>query len=147
MMDILNEEIMAVNLPGTTKEEAIDILANLLKEKNYIRDVSLFKKDIYHRESLGQTGIGNYIAIPHGQSESVLKNGIAIGKFSSEIPWETLDGKGVKIVCLFCVQAGDGRGNEHLKMLATLAGKLGNEEVVNNILKAQTTKELMKAFS
>ena len=147
MMDILNEEIMAVNLPGSTKEEAIDTLANLLKEKDYIKDVELFKKDIYHRESLGQTGIGNYIAIPHGQSESVLKNGIAIGKFNNEIPWETLDDKGVKIVCLFCVQAGNGEGNEHLKMLAALAGKLGNEEIVNNILKAQTTEDLMRAFS
>jgi fructose PTS system EIIA component len=146
-MDILNEEIMAVNVPGTTKEEAINTLANLLKKKNYISDVPSFEKDIYHREALGQTGIGNFIAIPHGLSESALKNGVAIGKFSNEIPWETLDGKGVRIVCLFCVQAGDGREKEHLKMLAKLAGKLGNDEVVNNILKADTVHELKQAFA
>lgn len=146
-MDILNQEIMAVNLPATTKEEAINTLANLLKEKNYISDVASFEKDIYYRESLGQTGIGNYIAIPHGLSESALKNGVAIGKFSNEIAWETLDGKGVRIVCLFCVQAGDGRENDHLKMLAKLAGKLGNDEVVNKILKADTVSGLKQAFA
>ncbi|MBO0454218.1 PTS sugar transporter subunit IIA [Candidatus Enterococcus murrayae] len=146
LSEILNKEIMAVNLPGTTKDEAITQLANLLYEEEYISSIESFIKDIYYRESLGKTGIGNYIAIPHGQSESVVKNGIAIGKFTNEIPWESLDDKPVKIICLFCVKAGDGGENEHLRMLAALAGKLGNDTVVENLLKADSIDDMKDAF-
>lgn len=144
--DILDEETMNVNLPGKTKEDAIRKLAELLLEKGYIKEIDSFTKDIYYRETLGKTGIGNYIAIPHGQSESVLKNGIAIGEFAEDIEWETLDDKPVRIVCLFCVKKGDGGENEHLKMLAILAGKLGKEEVVTDLLNARDSASMKEAF-
>lgn len=144
--DILDEETMRVDLPGKTKDDAIYKLAELLFEKEYIKEIDSFIKDIYYRETLGKTGIGNYIAIPHGQSESVLKNGIAIGKFAEEIEWETLDDKPVRIVCLFCVRKGDGGENEHLKMLAVLAGKLGKDEVVTDLLNARDSASMKRAF-
>lgn len=144
--DIIDKNIMATNLEADSKEEAIDKMAHILLNAGYINDVDSYKKDIYYRETLGATGIGDYIAIPHGQSDSVLKNGIAIGKFNNEIPWETLDGKGVKIVCLFSVQSGDNSGNQHLKMLSLVAGKLGKQEVVQKLLNAKTTDDIEDAF-
>lgn len=144
--DILDEETMNVDLPGKTKQEAIYKLAELLLEKGYIKEIDSFIKDIYYRETLGKTGIGNYIAIPHGQSESVLKNGIAIGEFADEIEWETLDDKPVRIVCLFCVKKGDSGENKHLKMLAVLAAKLGKDEVVNDLLNAKDANSMKEAF-
>ena len=143
---VLDEEIMGVQLPGNSKEDTIHYLAKLLLDKGYIKEIDGFVKDIYYRESLGKTGIGNFIAIPHGQSENVITNGIAIGEFKNEIPWETLDEKPVRIVCLFCVKAGDGGENEHLRMLAALAGKLGNDEVVAQLLNAKNVSEMKKAF-
>lgn len=144
---ILDDRIMGVNLSANTKEEAIRHLAKLLLNQGYISDINSFERDIYYRESLGKTGIGNAIAIPHGQSESVIKNGIAIGAFENEIPWESLDGKPVRIVCLFSVKAGDGGENEHLRMLAALAGRLGNDEVVEMLCNARTVEGIKEAFS
>ncbi|MGI6512584.1 MAG: PTS sugar transporter subunit IIA [Catenisphaera adipataccumulans] len=146
IQDILDKKIMAVNLEAKNKDEAINQLSKLLLDAGYIDDLKSYKDDIYYRETLGKTGIGNYIAIPHGLSKSVKKNGIAIGKFNHEIPWETLDGKGVKVVCLFAVQDGDNGGNQHLKMLATIAGKLGNDECVNKLLQARTVEDIENAF-
>ena len=144
--EILDRKIMAVDLPGSTKANVIDALSQMLLDAGYITELEGFKKDIYYRETLGMTGIGNYVAIPHGQSSCVQKNGIAIGKFANEIPWETHDGKGVRVVCLFSVQAGDNGGNEHLKMLAALAGKLGHDEVIEALLSAKSVDELARAF-
>lgn len=144
--DIIDTQIMGVDLDANSKEEAINIMSQLLLDAGYIKDIDNYKKDIYYRETLGKTGIGNYIAIPHGQSDSVVKNGIAIGKFKKEIPWESLDDKGVRIVCLFSVQTGDNSGNQHLKMLALIAGKLGNEEVVNKLLTANSVEDIKNAF-
>jgi PTS system fructose-specific IIA component len=144
--EILDRDIMGVHLPGKTKKEAIDVLSRLLLDKGYISEIAGFEKDIYYRETLGITGIGNYVAIPHGQSSSVLRNGIAIGKFDEEIPWESIDGKGVHVVCLFSVQAGDNAGNVHLKMLASLAAQLGKDNVIDALLTAETVDDMVAAF-
>lgn len=144
--DIIDTKIMGVDLEGTTKDDAINVMAQILFDAGYINDLQSYKDDIYYRETLGKTGIGNYIAIPHGLSKSVVKNGIAIGKFKNEIPWESFDGKGVRVVCLFSVQDGDNAGNEHLKMLATIAGKLADDDVVQTLLDARTVEDIAEAF-
>ena len=99
--NIIDPNTIKTNLAGTTKEEVLEELATILLENAYITDIKEFMKDIYAREKEGQTGIGNYIAIPHGKSASVKKIGVAIGVTAREIPWETLDGKGVKGIILF----------------------------------------------
>ena len=48
-------------------------------------DAEGFYEDVLLRESQGITGIGNYIAIPHGKSSSVSKVGISIAKLNNEI--------------------------------------------------------------
>lgn len=145
--DILDTRVIAVDMDVHSKEEAIEYLSRLLLDAGYISDIASYKEDIYFRESQGQTGIGNYIAIPHGQSESVLRNGIAIGKMKHEIEWETLDGKGVKVICLFSVSKDAQSGREHLMMLAQLAGKLGNDDNVAKLLAAETTEDIIRVFT
>ena len=49
-------------------------------------------------------------------------------------------------MCLFAVQDADNAGNDHLRMLATIAGKLGDDDVVKDLLDAQTVKDLRNAF-
>ncbi|WP_018664303.1 PTS sugar transporter subunit IIA [Heyndrickxia acidiproducens] len=147
LKELLDDRIIAVNLTAKNKDEAITILSQKLKEADYINDVESFKKDIYLRESQGLTGIGNYIAIPHGQSESASKIGVAIGKFQNEIEWETLDGKGVKVVCLFAVSKDHEYAQNQLKLLAEIAGKLGNDEAIDGLLKAESVDEIKNVFS
>ncbi|WP_240915951.1 PTS sugar transporter subunit IIA [Erysipelothrix sp. HDW6C] len=145
--DILDKRVIDVAIDARNKVEAIDYLSKLLFDAGYITDIDSYKEDIYLRESQGQTGIGNYIAIPHGQSESVVKNGIAIGKLKHEIDWETLDGNGVKVVCLFSVSNNPESGRDHLMMLAQLAGKLGNDDNVALLLEAETKDDIISVFT
>lgn len=94
----------------------------------------------------GQTGIGGYIAIPHSKSKHVKKIGVAIGINKKEIPWEILDGKGVKVVILFAVGDDKESARDHLKLLSLFAKKLGREEVVSRLLDAKDTSDVIAAF-
>lgn len=98
--DIIDLKTVKTNMNVNTKEEALKELANLLLENGNISEEKGFIKDIYVREAEGQTGIGNYLAIPHGKSAYVKKIGVAIGINSTEIPWESLDDNGVKGIIL-----------------------------------------------
>ena len=48
---------------------------------------------------------------------------------------------------LFAVPS-DGKGaKDHLKLIAELAGKLGNDEIMKKLQNASTYEELVEAFS
>ncbi|WP_289423143.1 PTS sugar transporter subunit IIA, partial [Faecalibaculum rodentium] len=87
--DILDERIVDLQASARDKEDILTQLSCKLQRAGYIDNAEEFKKDIYLRESEGCTGIGNFIAIPHGKSDSVTNVGIAIAKLDQEIEWET----------------------------------------------------------
>lgn len=65
-------------------------MTDILLEHNYISDKEGFLNDVLEREKLGTTGIGDYVAISHGQSDYVNKTTIMISKLQNEIEWEPL---------------------------------------------------------
>lgn len=146
LIDVIDKELIKYDIDVDNKENAIRKICELLYEKNYISDIDGFYEDVIKREALGETGIGNGIAIPHGKSSCVNKNTIAIFKLHKEIEWETLDGKGVKIIILFAVQDDIESAKEHLKLLASVARKLGKEEIINSLLESENEEEIIKCF-
>ena len=145
--DMIDLNVVKTNMNAATKDEALQELGKVLLDNNYITNVSEFMEDIYAREAEGQTGIGNYIAIPHGKSAAVEKIGVAIGINNQEIPWESLDGKGVKGIILFAVGNDNEGARNHLKLLSLFARKLGNDEVVGKLLEAKSAEEVKAAFA
>ena len=145
--DIIDLKTVKTNMNVNTKEEALKELANLLLENGNISEEKGFIKDIYDREAEGQTGIGNYLAIPHGKSAYVKKIGVAIGINSTEIPWESLDDNGVKGIIRFAVGNDHKETTSHLKLLSLFARKLGNDEVVREFLQSKSPEDVVKAFS
>ncbi len=140
--EIIDINTIKTDLDVENKDEALRELAELLLENNYITDVDGFLNDIYAREAAGKTGIGNHIAIPHGNSEFVKKIGVAIGITRKDIPWETLDGRGVKLIILFAVGKNNDGAQSHLKLLSSFARKLGNEEVTAKLLQAENPESV-----
>ena len=137
LIDVLDERIIDLNAEAANKEEVLTLLAGKLKDAGYI----------YLRESEGTTGIGNYIAIPHGKSDSVTQVGIAIAKLKHEIEWETLDDKGVRLVFLFAVSNDHEYARNHMLLLADIARKLGNDEAVERLLQVENVEELKEIFA
>ncbi|MEW9077541.1 PTS sugar transporter subunit IIA [Terrisporobacter glycolicus] len=146
LVEILDEHVIKDCLQATDKIDAITKMCTLLHDNGYISNIESFKSDVLKREELGETGIGNMIAIPHGKSSSVEKSAISICKLDREIDWETLDGKGVKVIILFGVQDDVEAAKDHLKLLAQVARKLAKEEVVESLVNANSSREIIECF-
>lgn len=146
LSSILDPRVIAIDLKAGNKHDAIVALAKRLKQADYIDNIELFVKDIYDRESEGVTGIGNYIAIPHGKSCQVKQVGVAIGVLDRAIEWETLDGKGVKVVILFAVSNDNSSAQTQLKLLSMFARRLGDEDAVRHLVHAKTVDDVQNVF-
>lgn len=147
ILTVIDPKIVKTNMAAKDKDDALQQLTQLLLEEGYISDQPAFMKDVYAREAVGQTGIGNYIAIPHGKSAYVKEIGVAIGILNDEIEWESLDGNGVKGIILFAVGDDIEGAQKHLKLLSLFARKLGNDEVTQALLQADTTEKVIEAFA
>ena len=142
---VINEKTIDLDLKGRNKDEVLNELTELLFKENIISSKEGFLKDVYSREAEGQTGLGNYIAIPHGKSESVLKTSLAIGRAKESIEWETLDGKPVKCIILFAVRAVD-KTTTHIKLLSQVAEALADDDITEKLLTEENPKEIMELF-
>jgi PTS system fructose-specific IIA component len=143
---VLDRNTIVIDLKAKTKDEVIKKLAELFFDEGYISSVNTFVKAVYERENEGVTGIGNYVAIPHGKSSVVKKNGVAIAILDHEIKWESLDDTGAKVVVLFDVGDDSEDAKEHLRLLSAFARKLGKDSVIGELLKAKSIDDVINSF-
>ncbi|MDO4329165.1 MAG: fructose PTS transporter subunit IIA [Lachnospiraceae bacterium] len=145
--DILDRAVIDLDMDADDKQSAIKHLSGLLYKAGYISNMDGYVKDVYVREREGITGIGNHVAIPHGKSDSVQKVGIAIGKTRQMIEWESYDEQPVNYIFLFAVPADNENAKVHLRLLAELAAKLGNDNTMKKLEVCSGFEELAEAFA
>lgn len=145
--EILDRRVIDLDMVAKSKDEVIRHLAGLLKDAGYIDDLEGYIRDVYLRESEGITGIGGHVAIPHGKSASVDKVGIAVGRTREMVEWESYDGEPSRLFFLFAVPADNGGAKDHLRLIAELAGKLGNDATMAKLQTASSYENLVEAFS
>ena len=144
--EVLKPETIVTHLNVKDKAEALNAMADLFVNAGIVDDKEQYIKDVYEREAVGETGIGDYIAIPHGKSTAVVTPGVAIAVLDHEIEWESLDGTGAKLVILFAVGADNEAAQEHLKLLAMFSKRLGDDAVTGRLMNADTTEDVMDAL-
>ena len=145
--EILDKRVIDLKMRADNKDEVIRHLAGLLKKAGYVEDLEGYIKDVYLREEEGITGIGGHVAIPHGKSDFVDKVGIAVGRTEKMVEWESYDEEPVDLFFLFAVPSDSDGAKDHLRLIAELAGKLGNEAIMRKLQAASTYEDLLDAFS
>ncbi|QWT17421.1 fructose PTS transporter subunit IIA [Collinsella sp. zg1085] len=143
LCDILSKDIINLNVKGCTKDDVLRELSALLHSAGYISDIDQFMADIYVREAAGITGAGNHIAIPHGKSSVVCRNTIAIGRSRHDVPWESYDDEPVNLFFLFCVSDDESFTQNHMRLLAELAGKIGKDSLVAELQQASDPADVI----
>ena len=93
MLPIIQKSCMIFDIDVADREEAIRLMADCLYKNGYLLDKDQFCQDVYDREKIYPTCIGNGISIPHGKSEQVKYTGICILRLKNSIFWAVNQGK------------------------------------------------------
>lgn len=142
LTNLLKEENILLPLDVQTKEECIDKMADSMAKAGFITDKMSYVETVLNREKTGSTGIGFGVAIPHGKFRGVATPGIAFARLSQPVEWQSLDGNPVSGVFLIAVPE-ENAGNEHLQILIAISRKLMHENFRNQLLTAQSPKEVL----
>ncbi len=141
--DLLKSESISLGAqPLSSKDAAIDQLADLMEAGGNLSDKEQYKKDVKTREAEGTTGLGDGIATPHAKSAGVAKAGLAAMTIPSGMDFQSLDGKPSRL--FFMIAAPDGAADEHLSILSKLATMIMDPDFKEALIAAKTKEEFLK---
>lgn len=141
---LIDEKAIILNLKAKTKSAALKEIAQHLKTNKFVSSALDFEKALNNREQQFSTGIGDEIAIPHAQDETVLSNVVLIAKSKDGISWNSADGKKVKYIFSIALNSKD--AGMQVDTLQALSKALMNPETKVNLQKAKTSNELMNSL-
>src|SRR3954468_7036833 len=133
LADILSEEAVLVGTNITNKR---DVLVKLSEKAAALsgQPASEIFQALNDRESLGSTGLGNGIAVPHGKF-AALKGVMAVFlKLDRPVDFDAVDDQPVDIVMMLLAPMG--AGADHLKALARVARILRTDSIVEDLRRA-----------
>ncbi|EKO3931022.1 PTS sugar transporter subunit IIA [Vibrio fluvialis] len=138
---LINEDLIKLDLQATSKEEVFKELVSILYAQGRISDQTQFLADIKERETLGNTGFEDGVAIPHAKSAAVLAPAVVIGVSQSGIDYGAEDGLPSKL--FFMIASPDGGDNHHIEVLAELSSKLIEDGFIDAFLNATTSEQAL----
>ena len=126
-LDLLMKENILLNCKARSREEVIREAGEMLYKSGYVKEGYI--EGMRKRELSFSTHVGNGIAMPHGVEEvkhDIITSGIVIMIFPEGTNW------GEDIVNVVIGIAGV--GEEHLSILANVAGRLSTPEEVARLI-------------
>ena len=130
LADILSEESVLVCTDITTKHDVLARLAQKVSDLTAQPAAEIFEA-LNDRESLGSTGLGNGIAVPHGKFAAIKGVMAVFMKLDRPVDFDSVDDQPVDIVMMLLAPMG--AGADHLKALARVARILRTDSIVDDL--------------
>lgn len=132
-----------------SKKRALESLSNLLGKGAIEIDSTDIFNQLIERERLGSTGLGHGVALPHGrlafQSTDQQNTVGCFIKLTKGVDFDSPDSQPADL--LFALLVPEQCTDEHLKILAALAGMFSNTEFCNQLRNCITDQELYSHLS
>lgn len=143
MPDIITENLIVLDIELPDKAAVIDEIAKLLAADSRLVDREIYIKDVYDREEIVPTGIGDLIAIPHARSAAVASASLVYMRLISAIRWS--DEEDARYIFGIAVPE-DNVDNLHLKILSSVAKKLLDDDVKQIIVESTSKQRILEAL-
>ncbi|MBI3186849.1 MAG: PTS sugar transporter subunit IIA [Gammaproteobacteria bacterium] len=129
----------------SSKKRLLEKLSQLLA----LGALELNHGDIFNRlierERLGSTGLGHGVALPHGRIADLDHSVGAFIKLDQAIDFDSTDGQPTDL--LFALLVPEFHTEEHLQILASLAGMFSNMEFCKQLRQCSNNEELFRHLS
>jgi nitrogen PTS system EIIA component len=141
--DFLSPSDVMVDVHAVDKAQLLRELSKRAAASTKL-DRDMVSTAILKRESLGSTGTGGGVAIPHARFSNLKKPFGILARLNKAVDFEAIDSKPVDIVFLLLLPgAGE---SAQLNALASVARKLRNSEITASIRRANDGAEMYRAI-
>lgn len=137
------KELIDLQLHATDWQEAVHQVGSLLVDHEYVQPAYI--KAVIEREKVCATGLPTRplgVAIPHADSEYVIRTGIAVGVFPDLVPFQTMGSPDnqTKAAIVFLIAMRD--PEKQVDVLKGLTDLFRNGDLLQQIYRAATAEEI-----
>jgi PTS system nitrogen regulatory IIA component len=145
LQDLVKPASVVCNADVSSKKRALELLAELLSSSSDDSDALDIFQHLTEREKLGSTGLGHGVALPHARTSYCSQAVGAFVKLEQGIDFDSPDKVATDL--LFALMVPEHYTDEHLKILAGLAGLFSDEKFCNNLRACTSSTELYKRLT
>lgn len=138
--DLLQDGLIIEEIAATDKGGVLREFADRLQSTGKIKNSEELVRVLRERESLGSTGIGDGVAIPHGKMLLIPDMVVAFGRSTRGVDFQSIDHKPAYLFFLLVTPAE--KPGDHLKTLARISRILKNPVFRDNLKRASSRQEL-----
>lgn len=140
MRDLLRDTLVIEDISASDRNGVISEFAELLRSAGLVEDKDEIVRLLVDRETLGSTGVGDGVAIPHGKVPGLQEMIVSFGRSRNGVDFQSLDGKPAHLFFLLLVPPNN--PGEHLKMLARISRILKNPALREQLRSAHDGREI-----
>jgi len=146
LADVLLKECIAVNAGLSDKAEVLRHVAGLAKKSSILENVSEQEilVGLQARESLGSTGVGKGVAIPHCRLKTVNDFVVGIVTVPKGIDFDSLDAEKVRLIVF--IIAPEVASDKHVRLLSVISQRLLAPKALEQIIAEQTPEGVYESF-
>ncbi|HXF95893.1 MAG TPA: PTS sugar transporter subunit IIA [Gemmatimonadales bacterium] len=141
LREFFSEDAVNLHLKSTTKDEVLKELVGLLKLDDKAQ--TMLVKMLKRRETLGSTGIGQGIAIPHCRSTVVSRLRVAFGRRLEGVDYHAIDDKPVRYFFLIVAPPLE-VSNQYLPVLGKIAQFAKEPDVPDRLARLAAPVDLIR---
>ncbi len=142
LLDIVSSGGVVDDLRAATKEGVLREMSEVAAASVPSLSVQSLTSILLDRESLGSTGIGDGVAIPHGKVPGLTRLVAVFGRSRAGVQFHSLDGKPAHL--FFLVMAPEQSAGMHLKALARISRLLKDARFRRSLLDARDADDLRR---
>lgn len=133
-----------VDLAGTTKEEVLHELCDVLSRSDRVTDPADLYQKILEREKTLSTGVGVGLALPHVKIPTIRDFVIGIGRHKAGVDFQSIDGKPAHIIVM--IGCHESQSADYMKVLSKLVRALKEKDFQKKVLLAEGPQEVVDLF-
>ena len=142
---VLTAGTINLHLKGSTKEEIINELLDILVAAGKIQDREAAYSAVMDRENKMSTGMKHGIAIPHGKSSAIRDLIACIGVSDNPVDFDALDHQPCRIFIMTLSPVE--KTGPHLQFLAEISLLFKSAEKRQEILSAVSPEQILKVLA
>jgi len=145
LKSILTEETINLHLKGSSKEEIINELLDILVAAGKIQNRGAAYEAVMDREQKMSTGMKHGIAIPHGKSATITDLVACIGVSDNPVDFDSLDHEPSRIFIMTLSPVE--KTGPHLQFLAEISLLFKSAEKRQEIINAASHEAILKVLA
>jgi len=140
LSELLTTDRVVCNLSTQSKKRALEEISELISRGESRVTINEVFDSLLARERLGGTGIGHGVAIPHGRLKNTDMTIGAFIKLENAVDFDAIDNQPVDLI--FALLVPENSTQEHLQVLASIAGMFNDEQTRDKLRQADSAEQL-----